>query len=1485
MGQMYSSPGPNLKDRSSVQNYYGREQMAENLENSDLTAILRNTNLRNIAQNPNQPAPCNFHEPVPARQAVQPHQESTSRAFDQNAFQQLLGTNMEPVLQTLKAQGVGSVSQNQLYELFGQLASQQSQQMSARSSPQNFNSRQFHSSVSPSSSSRPPSNSNASNYQRLLHQQQQQQQQQQQDASILHQMSRRANATLSPVPKRPRVMGQGQMAKPPENQAQLNNFYLLQRHLDQTGKQPQPPKQPQQPQRTVPDLQKPRHAYMGQNQPSVLHPHPHHQFLAHQVHASQLRADDHSLYSGGSISHSSVTPHGSGNERERISAKLKTLSEDISKQEVFHRSLTERESKLANSLKKCNTMSDLERVRIPSGTRVSSHTGIPIQSIIAQNKAKARQQHRILAKLCGKWVRADSLSLPLYRQPADLVALHHIEQRFHNGFKQKLINHLRRRQQASNTRLRNLSNRYLHVHKFYRKKVERLCNSVKRKQKDARHREIFEKIFPEIKKSRDERIPSSDDGASVTRHEELRLSSSGGTTDESGSSQYDPVAEVAKMKEYAIDPPVLLAPWERKYEFVCKAGLVHDAQGQHSATQNLSSWTDEEKIVFKDRYMVTPKNFSSIASYLERKSVADCILYYYKSKRKECYKSLVKKNARKRRAAQNERNAATTTASTSNLSSLETSSIEPNGCDEVKEEESIVTSPEKRGKMKVAAPSKQRESDEVKTKTPKREPSVTAPVQMDATTVSAPSSSTVSGRINDLIHISIDKNIMTSQPQQQQPVQRPEPAGTHQFALSAKSLLQQKQSAPTSSSGPTICPVSPPVASNDMNPFNVYSQPPQQTAVVLNYGGAAAANSRLDLLTEKISSLHQKSQQQNKPSQSHHQPTMTDFLLNAIGPENIRSGNVPMDQLSHILAKLINSDQASTEQYRRAQAQQQRQQQQQQDSNVQMYKSPQQRLPPQAPLMNQQQRLVSQLSSQSTPKQQPPPPDFEHSAQPTSSNILLENFLTAQQLGGRQVPPAAAQKMPFESGQQASSQFYQLKQQQQQQFRPVSKAATQANEAQLLLELVNALSENQGGKNSHHLATLLASVVASAGGNSPVVSSILNALNPSSSSAASSGKLAQQPQQVSEKNAMKYSPLSPSSPQEDNTRSLSKDLRSYLSAPQQQVMYSSMSSSMEDARQKKADDEEADAEDDCIDSSAVSTLTATTIPGQKVGKVDEDQDLLEDLQSAGNSTDQGLFPPPAAVNYSAENTHANYMYRKRGYTDSQVSLRCQVAGRNRESKKAQSPDTFIGQGEATTSFANVNLMSSSVLPSDQVSMETASVCSPSAMEKDDLKGAIEEALPPVPPPPPPPPPSDIVEDLIKSQLSKNIDEPPHVALTSITMTTAAANAVLPASSTASAMPNETPVGQAHTLRDHINKAIQESMRPLSEDLPPAQEDISPHHPMQTSPISPGSIGKAASESNPPKEDEASSDEASSTIYNLKIDLYPDEKAPSPYQAD
>lgn len=73
------------------------------------------------------------------------------------------------------------------------------------------------------------------------------------------------------------------------------------------------------------------------------------------------------------------------------------------------------------------------------------------------------------------------------------------------------------------------------------------------------------------------------------------------------------------MRSYAVVPPMLLDPQQRKCRFVNENGLIEDSMAEYQERQMFNVWTDSEKEVFKDKYLQHPKNFVYISTFLERK--------------------------------------------------------------------------------------------------------------------------------------------------------------------------------------------------------------------------------------------------------------------------------------------------------------------------------------------------------------------------------------------------------------------------------------------------------------------------------------------------------------------------------------------------------------------------------------------------------------------------------------------------------------------------------------------------------------------------------------------------------------------------------------------------------------------------------------------------------------------------------------------------
>ena len=118
------------------------------------------------------------------------------------------------------------------------------------------------------------------------------------------------------------------------------------------------------------------------------------------------------------------------------------------------------------------------------------------------------------------------------------------------------------------------------------------------------------------------------------------------------------------MHSLAVIPPLLLPPEERRRKFTNNNGLILDPLKEYSERKFVNTWTESEKEIFKEKFLLHPKNFGLIAQSLERKTVADCVQYYYLSKKTENYKQLLRKSkmGRGRRRQPNTNSAAANAA-------------------------------------------------------------------------------------------------------------------------------------------------------------------------------------------------------------------------------------------------------------------------------------------------------------------------------------------------------------------------------------------------------------------------------------------------------------------------------------------------------------------------------------------------------------------------------------------------------------------------------------------------------------------------------------------------------------------------------------------------------------------------------------------------------------------------------------------------------
>ncbi|XP_059487311.1 nuclear receptor corepressor 2 isoform X2 [Neocloeon triangulifer] len=265
------------------------------------------------------------------------------------------------------------------------------------------------------------------------------------------------------------------------------------------------------------------------------------------------------------------------------------------------------------------------------------------QKIYAENRKKATISHDMLDKLGPK------VDLPLYNQPSDMTIIHENKKR-HQIFRKSLIEHLRQEYNDRRTRENYLGQHYACQQAGWAKKVERIENSAKKRAKDAKSRETFEKVFPELRKQREDKERFNRVGSRIKSDADMEEIMDGLQEQE---------LEDKKMRSYAVVPPILLDSKQRKHVFINTNGLIEDYEGEYKERTHLNIWTQEEREIFREKYFTVhkelSKNFSNIAQALERKSTCECVQYYYLTKKSENYKQMCK---RPRARPRNKTNAA-----------------------------------------------------------------------------------------------------------------------------------------------------------------------------------------------------------------------------------------------------------------------------------------------------------------------------------------------------------------------------------------------------------------------------------------------------------------------------------------------------------------------------------------------------------------------------------------------------------------------------------------------------------------------------------------------------------------------------------------------------------------------------------------------------------------------------------------------------------
>ncbi|XP_063982207.1 nuclear receptor corepressor 2 isoform X2 [Diachasmimorpha longicaudata] len=364
-------------------------------------------------------------------------------------------------------------------------------------------------------------------------------------------------------------------------------------------------------------------------------------------------------------------------QTEAISPTLPepTIQEDaafrVTKDELLQqigkvdREIAKREGEITTRRKKLKTLEETANKPLePSGLKrpveeqsQPKHQS-PAQKIYAENRKKAEEAHRLLDRLGQK------VELPLYNQPSDTNVYQENKTRHQTCMRTRLIARLRREHSERASLHRQQAQTYAILVQEWHRKVERLESAQKRKSKETKNREFFEKVFPELRKQREDKERFNRVGARIKSEADLEEIMDGLQEQEEEVSAELKKAiairqmEDKKMRSYAVIPPLLLDAKQRRIAFQNRNGLLQpeELEALHSERKLINVWSAVEHELFKEKYLQHPKNFGAIAQNLEHKSVPDCVHHYYLTKKAENYKQLLRKSRQRTRSSRNNPN-------------------------------------------------------------------------------------------------------------------------------------------------------------------------------------------------------------------------------------------------------------------------------------------------------------------------------------------------------------------------------------------------------------------------------------------------------------------------------------------------------------------------------------------------------------------------------------------------------------------------------------------------------------------------------------------------------------------------------------------------------------------------------------------------------------------------------------------------------------
>jgi len=129
-----------------------------------------------------------------------------------------------------------------------------------------------------------------------------------------------------------------------------------------------------------------------------------------------------------------------------------------------------------------------------------------------------------------------------------------------------------------------------------------------------------------------------------------RLDQSHLTTEEKDAQVINKLQALERLKNMVKLPPQLIDEKEREARAIASdCGLVEDPVTELEAFKLANIWTPEERKIFVDKFQQFPKDFRRVASYLEHRSVGDCIQFFYENQKSDDFANYRRKKQLKKR--------------------------------------------------------------------------------------------------------------------------------------------------------------------------------------------------------------------------------------------------------------------------------------------------------------------------------------------------------------------------------------------------------------------------------------------------------------------------------------------------------------------------------------------------------------------------------------------------------------------------------------------------------------------------------------------------------------------------------------------------------------------------------------------------------------------------------------------------------------------